>query len=106
MDSVKQNTIDNLRQGHKIYLSIDEVAKEPAGYIMFGKYRGEEDFCGEIMSIYFYQKFRGKGFAQELFDFAQNELKQEYKKMRKTATKIAEKGESKIVINHTMRCYM
>ena len=81
VDSVKQNTIDNLRQGHKIYLSIDEVAKEPAGYIMFGKYRGEEDFCGEIMSIYFYQKFRGKGFAQELFDFAQNELKQEYKKI-------------------------
>ena len=81
VESVEQNTIENLEQGHKIYLSIENDTKEPCGYIMFGEYRGNEDIGGEIMAIYFYEEFRGKGYAQKLFDFAQNELKREYKKI-------------------------
>lgn len=81
VQSVKQTTAEQLKQGHKIYFCFSDVSNEPCGYILFGKYRGNEELCGEIMQIYFYEKFKGKGFAQKLFDFAQNELKQEYKKI-------------------------
>lgn len=81
VESVKQNTIDQLKQGHKIYICFSDDNQEPCGYIMFGKYRGNENSCGEIMSIYFYEKYRGTGVAQKLFDFAQNELKRNYKKI-------------------------
>lgn len=121
VESVKKNTVENLKQGHRIYLYISDDGKEPCGYIMFGKYRGEELFCGEIMSIYFYEKFRGKGSAQELFDFAQNELIRDYKKIyiwvleingrarrfyEKNGYKIVAKGESKIAIGNIAICYI
>lgn len=79
VQSVKTDLEKNLKSGHKIYLAtLDDDT--PCGYIMFGKFRDKDNSDdGEIMSIYFYEQFKGLGLAQELFNYAQNELEKQYK---------------------------
>lgn len=78
LDKITFNTtLENIKRfvknNYNLYMLFEN--NKPCGYIMFGNYRetkNKQD--GEIMSIYFYNEYKGKGYAQTLFSFAENEL--------------------------------
>lgn len=80
-----QTTLQNIKnfigKGYELYMAFSDDDL-PCGYVMFGDYRENENKeDGEIMSIYFFKDFHGKGYAQELFSFAENKLKASHKRI-------------------------
>lgn len=81
----KQSTLKNIsnfnKNGYKLYMMFTDN-NLPCGYVMFGNYReSDNERDGEIMSIYFFKEYHGKGYAKELFSFAEKELMKDHNKI-------------------------
>lgn len=81
VESTLKNIEKYLKSGYELFMAFTDN-DEPCGYVMFGKFRDKDEVSsGEIMSIYFYEEYRGQGFAQKLFSFAEEKLKAKYNKV-------------------------